>query len=157
MAQKKVFRTDLKGFTKLAIPGLVLSAVLIYLGIRQYIYMPRTLGFPPDWLLYGTPWATAALILLFTAYVYWVNKDKKIVVTPQYLEFMRGENTLFRCVWNNLSFTPPRQDKKRFRVAVISDGNRFERLEEFFFPEFDLLVDILKEAKRHARDELSTS
>jgi len=155
-AQQKTFSADLKKFVGLAVPGLVVACVLGWFGLRQY-NLPRTEGFPPDdWFIYG-PWGLAALILLMMALIFASNFGKKVVVTPKYVEFHRLNRLVFRCLWTNLSFTPPRQDKKRFLTAIISDGSHYERLEDFFFPDFELMVEIIREAKRHARDEISTT
>lgn len=156
VAQKKVFRSNTKRMVPFVFMGILLSAALVYIGYRQYL-LPRTLGFPPDSLFYGLAWTVAGLILLLLLLVYLANADKSIVVTPQYMEFMRGQKVVFRCLWNNLSFTPPRQDQKRLRACILSDGKHYERVEDFFFPDFELLVDFVREAKKHARDDLSTS
>ncbi len=157
MAPKKSFHTNLKKFYLLMVPGMICAAALIWFGCVQYPALKFDSGdFPPGWIFYYVPWSLGGLLILAILGLFYANNRKSIIISPQYLEFQHYGRTVFRCSWGNLSFTPPRQDRKRFKTAVISDGEHFERLEEFFYPDFELVVDVIREAKRHARDELST-
>jgi len=157
MQKEKTFRTDLKKFLLLAAPGVFVSVTLIRFGIRQYWIHARmpVEDFPPQSWFYYVPWTVAGLLILVMLNIFLNNVSKKVVITRSYLELHRSRKT-YRTLWTDLSFTPPRPDRKRFRVAIISDGHYYERLEEFFFPEFDLLVSVIREAREHSRRTLST-
>lgn len=155
--QKRTFESSLKKFYAMATPMLALAVALVLYGKAQYTIMKYDDGsFPPGWLFYVLPWGTAGLLVLGLFFLWLDARGRKVVMTPKNLECLKGEEALFKVSYNNLSFTPPRQDQKRFRNALLSDGRSFMRIDEFFWPEFDLMVEAIAEARRNSRGELST-
>lgn len=163
----KEFIVDFKKFYLLWIPSMLVSGGLFYVG---YIFFDQNRrveetarvaggtvppGIPPAWMLYTLPWLMGVIIAVTFIYVFFQQRGRRIVVTPSHLEIHRGVD-VSRTLWQNLSFTPPRADKKSFRTALVSDGNYYERLDEFFYPEFDLFVEVVTRAKKYARENIST-
>jgi len=164
---RKEFKVSFKGFWLLCIPSAAVSLGLIGFGFNYYNKIrlieesARKGGgtlpdsFPPDWIFYALPWTVAAVIAFLYLWVYMLESRRKIIVTPTHLEIVRGGDTT-RTLWQNVSLTPPRSDKKSFRSALLSDGTHYETVYEFFYPEFQLLVDFVTDAKKHARESIST-
>lgn len=150
--RSRVFRTGFRKYLVVAVPAASLAALMIIAGARYY----ETARYDPaSAFLYVVPWAMAAFILVVTLGVYVMNAGKRITVTPQRLEYTNfGKG--FKCPWGDLVFTAPAADKIYFKTAVIGDGSHFERLEEFFLPEFGTLVELIKAAKKHSREQRMT-
>lgn len=165
--QHKEFLVSFKKFYLLWVPSTLVSLGLFYVGYLNYDQSRRIeetaraaggqmpTSFPPPWMFYVLPWAVGLLISLSFTYVYFHQRGRRIVVTPTHLEMHRGDDVT-RTLWQNLSFTPPRPDKKSFRTALVSDGRYYERLDEFFYPEFDLFVEFVTRARKFARENIST-
>lgn len=161
------FVPAMKNFYLMAGGAALIAAPLVWIGIRQYQVhqlleeqaakakgsLPDS--FPPDWIFYYVPWAFAGVILLALLLTYISYAGRKVVVTPQYIEIHRGSNST-RTLWQNLSFTPPPSTKKRFRSAILSDGRYYERIDDFFYPEFELLLEVIARAKKFARETHTT-
>lgn len=165
--QHKEFLVSFKKFYLLWIPSTLVSLGLFYVGYLYYDQNRRIeetaraaggqvpMGLPPAWTFYVLPWVVGLVILVSFIYVYFQQRGRRVVVTPTHLEMHRGGNVT-RTLWQNLSFTPPAADKKSFRTALVSDGSYYERLDEFFYPEFDLFVEFVTRAKKFARENIST-
>ena len=165
--QHKEFQVDFKKFYWLWIPSTLVSLGLFYSGFIAFDQNRRIAetarvagaqvpdGFPPSWIFYVAPWLVGLVIFVSFAYVYFQLRSRHIVVTPTHLEIHRGADVT-RTLWQNLSFTPPRPDKKSFRSALVSDGHYYERVDEFFYPQFDLFVEFVTRAKKFSRDNIST-
>lgn len=150
--KKRVFKTGFRKYMLLAVPAMTMAAVLILVGFHYY---PTARYDSASSFLYVVPWCVGTVIVLFTLYGWLINAGKKIVITPHHLEFTNyGKG--FTSMWGDLVFTPPRSDKPFLKTAVIGDGNRYERLEEFFLPEFGKLVELIRMAKKHSREQRMT-
>ncbi len=151
--QRREFRADLRNFFKLCAVASVLVIYLLVYGAFQYHQFSRLadMGFPPYWIFYVLPWSVALATIAVAAAIVLRMRGRKVVITRQAVEVHVGK-TVYRTNWENLSFTPPRPDRKRFRSALLSDGAYYERIDEFFYPGFELLIEVLARAKRHARD-----
>jgi hypothetical protein len=146
--KKWVFGTSFKKFAWLAAPAICIALVLIVMPMG-YV---RTMQYDPMALMFfAPPWGIAFLILLGIGWIYLSNRGKTIAFTRDRLEFQKGRKG-FRCRWADLSFTPPPADKKKFRSAVISDGKHYERIDEFFFADFEAIVETIRKARQHSRD-----
>jgi hypothetical protein len=155
--QKRTFESSMRKFYGMALPMLVIAGALAYYGLTQYKIMKYDDGsFPPGWLFYLLPWGVSGLLVLGLLVLFLESHGRKVVLTPKNLECLKGEEAIFKVSYNNLSFTPPRQDQKRFRSALLSDGRNFMRIDEFFWPDFDLMVEVILEARKSSRSELST-
>lgn len=100
------------------------------------------------------PIIIGSLLILFTLWSLISNIGKEISITPKTFTYKKGRYE-FTCFWKNLTFTPPRYDKKRFKMFSVSDGKRSGRIEEFFFPEFATIVEVIKAGKASAGSEYS--
>lgn len=162
---RKEFRVNLKPFYYLCIPGLFVIAAMAYYGYRYYSLQQRLLemakgrplpdSFPPNWMFYYGPWGFGLFVAIALFVVWYGQYNRKIVVTRQHIQLHSGKSVV-KTQWQNLSFTPPPVNKKRFRTALISDGSYYQRIDEFFYPEFDLLVEVITRAKKFARENLTT-
>ena len=150
--KKRVFKTGFKKYLLLAVPALSMAAVLILVGAHYY---PTARYDSASTLLYVAPWSVGGVIVVFTLYGWLINAGKAVTVTPRKLEFSNyGKG--FDSMWGDLVFTAPRSDKLYLKTAVIGNGTRYERLEEFFWPEFTTLMDLIKAAKKHSREQRMT-
>ena len=156
--QQKVFSTSLTKFVALSVPAAGIAVALVLFGLKERKLMAYDDGtFPPGWIFYDVPWALAAILALGLTVLFFGALGKKIVVTPKHVEILRGSKQLMRQPWRDVSFTPPRPDQQGgLRTALLSDGKHFERIDPFFWPDFDLIVEVSKTAKQSARDDLST-
>jgi hypothetical protein len=134
----------------------VLAALyMINVSIHNSPLFPPVPGDPVTPFLYvKLPLIIAALIMGFLILSLYSNFNKELTVTPQTLTYKKGGSN-FTVLWKNLSFTPPRYDKKRFKTFTVSDGNRFGRIEEIYFPAFETMVDVIKAAKAGQGQEIS--
>lgn len=167
MVEQKEFRPTFKKFYSLLVPAMVIALALMWFGYRYYDLNQRILesarkaggqmpdDFPPSWLFYVLPWFLAAVIVLCYLWIYALQRGRYFVVTPLHLEVRRGDD-IKRTLWQNVSYTPPRNDKKRFRSFLLSDGSYYERIDDFFYPEFNLFTKFVSAAKQNARENITT-
>jgi hypothetical protein len=140
-----------------AVFPLAVAGYLIYLGQQN---QPKFPDVPPDrlvdpvspFLFVKLPMILGALIILFLLWSFFANLGKEIIVTPKTLTYKKG-GAEWTALWKNLTFTPPRYDKKHFKSCSVSDGKKFGRIEEFYFPEFETLVEVIKAGKSGSSSE----
>lgn len=154
--QARVFSSSLRKLVYISPLPLIMSAYFIFFGIRSYmkygsLNVPGVMEYNLVFVL--IPVAFAALLLLFLLSTFLTNYRKRVTITPEYVEY-RQWNHSFKASWKSVSFTPPRSDRKRFRFATISDGKSFGEINAFFFPQFDLLVDVIQYAQESAKDNV---
>jgi len=139
--KKKEFNSSVRTFMLLSVVMYILYGLgFLYAYSNVYLKMPRADDFrePFLWAMIGA----GVLIVLATILVVVLNKGKKIVITPQVLEYKHGRNE-FTVVWKDLVFKPPLKDKGIYRSALVSDGSHFGGFDTLFFPEFDLMIEVI--------------
>lgn len=148
---KTTFQSSLKNLVILSIPAYLVAGALIWFGCVQY---PRLVqdtgdGFPPGWIFYYVPWTLGGLLILGCFFLMWKNAGRRFVVGRHAIEYYRFSHQVFKTSWNNIAFTPPNPEKRRFRRMMISSGSNYEDIEEFFFPDFQQFADTVTEARKN--------
>lgn|GEM_PF-1532741 len=142
--KKKEFNSSIKIFILISIAMYGIYALgFLYAYSKVYMKMPKADDFkePFLWIMI----AAGSIIVIATIVVMMLNKGKKISFTPQYLEYKHGKNE-FTVSWKELVFKPPQNDKGIYRTALISDGSHFGNFDTLFFPDFDLMIEVIRVA-----------
>jgi len=159
LSKQRVFRSSPRKLLGFAVFPLAIAAFLFYEGMLNAPKFPEV---PADRLVdpvspfvfVKLPMIMAGLIVFFLVWSFFSNLNKEIIVTPKTLTYKKGRAE-WTVLWKDLTFTPPRYDKKRFKSCAVSNGRKFGRIEEFFFPDFETLVDVIKAAKAAPSNEYS--
>lgn len=148
--KEKKFKADFTKFYILIILPILVGIYLIYVGLYNFKLFPGN-DITLTVFFCGIPFFMGAVIVFSIGMLIFKNRNKFIIITPQSLTFIDGKNK-FTTVWKNLILTHPKS-KKGFRQAIFSDGNNFGKLDSFFYPNFDLILEVVDAAKEGAREE----
>ena len=154
--KRKTFKS---GFTKeliiLECLALLVSGYLILYGIiRIQFFNAHKIGGTVDCLIAGyLPIAIGAVILIIGAALLLKGLNQYIVITPQSLAYQKGKST-FKEDWDKLVYRAPHYAKKRLRAFHIGTENKLVRIDAFFFPKFDTLLEVIKVAKESRKTKL---
>jgi len=154
--QAKVFKASVMKLLLFSPLPLLMAADLIYFGVKSYFrygFLKIEGVMSYNLLFVALPIGFAVILILILLSALLSNLGKKVIITPNFVEY-RQWNRSFKGSWKYVSFTPPRPDQKRFRTAVISDGKSFGEINEFFFPNFDLLMEVISYAKESVKDTM---
>lgn len=150
--QEKIFRPDMSKFFIVSLIALIASSWLIFQGLVNYKVFVKTKDVSAIVTLSYLPIAIGTLILLVALIIYIVNANKKITVTPANVSFLsHGEE--ISIPWKDLIFSTSPPEKKTFRQITISDGRHFERIDDFFFPQYNFIIEVIHRAKEVSRKE----
>lgn len=155
-ASRREFKGSLRKFWLLCLPAVVVAVYLLWFGFQSYRTFGQLTddGFPPGWIFYVIPWACSLAIFSIIFVLLSNNRGRCVVLTARTVEVRRG--SMKRVTpWEEVYFTLPRPDKKRFRSALLSDGAWEERFEDFFFPDFDAMVGLISRQQKSHRDKHS--
>jgi len=146
MEKKKVFKG---GFTVKTIYAIIIpfgvAGLLIFFG---YMYIPVFPGEPNRMfrIIFGyVPMVFGGITVIMALWAIIDSMLVKITVTPEYIECQKGAKK-FRTNWHSLAFAAPHPEKK-IRTFSIGDGNVLFWITDIFFPNFDVVVQLIKAAK----------
>lgn len=151
MAQGQKVKTFESGITQLAITrGIIPVVVALWLIWNGTYYSNKFPGSEHVGLLLlfsVLPLVFGLAILVVAAGVVIKNLGQKVTITPDAISYEHGKEQ-FAVRWEMLAFSAPPPGKKTMRALSISDGSRFARIEELFFPDFSTILQIVTQAKQ---------
>jgi len=150
--QEKIFKPDMSKFFIVLLIAVIVASWLITQGLANYKAFAKTKDVSAIVPLGYLPIAIGALILLVALIIYLSNANKKITVTPANISFFSHGKEI-SVLWKDLIFTMSPPEKKTFRQITISDGTYFERIDDFFFPQYDFMLEVIHRAKEVSRKE----
>lgn len=150
--QEKIFKADMSKFFIVLLIAVIVSTWLIMQGVANYKAFAKTKDVSAIVPLCYLPVAVGIIILLVAVIIFISNANKKITVTPANISFLsHGKEVSVQ--WKDLIFTMSPPEKKTFRQITISDGRQFERIDDFFFPQYDFILEVMHRAKEVSRKE----
>ncbi|MHB2016257.1 MAG: hypothetical protein ACYCW6_04850 [Candidatus Xenobia bacterium] len=149
----KTFKASLLKFCLVAIPGLVLAGYVGWDGWHT-LHLPQNQPpFIPDPVVIGlcyVRFAFCAVLLVLILGVLMSNVGKSVTITPEGLICRNGKWEM-DLLWRDAMVTHSPPGKKSFRAITLSNGSKFYRIEEFFFPDYDLLARVVDKALQKER------
>ena len=147
--KKKEFRGGFTSKTLLAI--LIPMGVAALLILFGYNYIPVFPG--PDNQVFRItfayiPMGFGVLIVLVALWTIIDSMMVKIIITPGYIIAQKGKRKM-QVKWHSLAFAPPHQGSK-IRTFSVGDGKVLFWISDLFFPNFDLVVNLIRTAKKAA-------
>ncbi|MHB2020260.1 MAG: hypothetical protein ACYCW6_25270 [Candidatus Xenobia bacterium] len=146
----KTFHSTARGVALLAVPFLGVGGYLIVNGIytihKWYVLNPRL---DPTYQLGSYVGIGIGVLLLLSALAAILTSgNRSITVTPERLGCKAG-NQVHEVAWKDLSVVYPPVHKKSGRHILVSDGQGWSyRIEELQFPDFSLILDLVKAATK---------
>ncbi|MFH0803416.1 MAG: hypothetical protein V2A78_13665 [bacterium] len=147
MASKKrykVFRSSPKQLLIHSIIPFIVSVVLMNVG-RHYAQV-----FAKDQvkqiLLGYLPFVLGILVVFWIVIAFFQNISREVVITPLTITLKHGRNEK-TVAWDGIIFEMPRDGRKRFKKVSVGNGKHKICIEEFYFPDFEVIVEVIKAAK----------
>lgn len=150
--QEKIIKPNMSKFYVMAIIAFIVSFWLIKQGITNYRAFAPMGDKSALFSLCYLPILLGSTIVLITVLIYIFNASKKITITPTNIIFFSGGKEI-SIVWKDLIYTMSPPEKKTFRQITISNGRYFEKIDDFFFPEYNFLAEIIHTAKDASKKE----
>ncbi|MCL5773991.1 MAG: hypothetical protein M1536_06380 [Firmicutes bacterium] len=147
--KQKVFKAKMGKFFIFSLLAIASAAWLIYYGYKMLIFFKNDELFKTVYCY--IPIGMGGLIIFLLIINFFANLGKTIVITPDAF-YYKHFGKEFAVDWKNISFTPPQVSKKRFRSAAVSDGKNLIRFDDFFFPQFETIVEVIKMAREAQRE-----
>ena len=147
MASKKrykVFRSSLKWLAIHSIIPVIIAFVLIKVG-RHYtdVFVADQLK---QILLGYLPFGLGILTIFCIVLTFFKNIGREIVITPLTITLKHGRHEKI-ISWDNIIYKPSIDNRKRFKKVLVSNGKQNIVIEEFYFPDFEVVVEVIKAAK----------
>lgn len=128
---------------------LLVAAYLIWYGVQNDPLFPPQADMQSRIIFYYAPIVFGGLIILVTIGAFASYMIVKVTITPDLFHFKHGARE-FSCKWRNLTYVPPKPNKKHFRIMTIGSGKQVGHIYSMFFPKFDLLARVIEVAKKEA-------
>lgn len=147
MASKKrykVFRSSPKRLLINSIIPFIISLVLMNVG-RNYAQVFAA-DLMKQILLGYLPFGLGILTIFCIVLAFFNNIGREIVITPLTIALKHGRHEKI-ISWDGIIYKPPIDNRKRFRKVLVSNGSQNIAIEEFYFPDFEVIVEVIKAAK----------
>lgn len=150
--QEKIFKADMSKFYAFALLAIAVALMLVWQGYHYLHFFWKSLD--PISIVFSCflPILFGLIIIFVVVLIFLANASKTIKITPADITYSRGHKT-FNTTWKNLIFASTPPEKKNFRQITISDGKNFGKIDEFFFPQYDFIIEIIRKAKSIQKDE----
>ena len=144
----KTFKSSVLKFWLIAIPALALAVWLGWDGWHT-LHLPQNMKpFVPDPVVVGLCWfrmGFAAFLVIMVISVLTTNMSKSVTIAPEGLVCKNGKWEM-DLLWKDAMVSGPPDNKRSFRTLLLSNGRQFYRVEEFFFPDYDLIARVVETA-----------
>jgi hypothetical protein len=147
----KVFRSSLNKLLLHSVIPFIISLVLINIG-RKNAVLSTDIQLKHILLGY-LPLCLGILIIFWIVISFSRNSGKEIVITPLTITLKhRGREKIIS--WDNIMFKPPADNRRRFRKASVSNAKENIVIEEFYFPDFELIMEVIKAARESRQSSI---
>ncbi|MFH1453608.1 MAG: hypothetical protein ABIH00_06480 [Armatimonadota bacterium] len=150
--QEKIIKPVLTKFYLFSLIPLFLSILLIINGNKNLKVFASTQEVFTKFLVGYLPMLFGIIIILVLLVLFASNVSKKITVTPVSIKYSCGKKE-FTTPWKNLIFATTPPEKKHFKQITLSDGVNFGKIDDFFFPQYDLIIQVIYKAKEAGKEE----
>jgi len=97
-------------------------------------------------LLGYLPFGLGVLIIFWIVIAFFQNIGREIVITPLTIALKHGRHEKI-ISWDGIIIELPRDGRKRFKKVMVGNGKHKIGIEEFYFPDFEVIVEVIKAAK----------